>query len=171
MCFRCPTAERNEGDTFMQISYVKDRPELALQLIPGLLQHWSYIFPGDTAEMREGRFRAHQNDDVLPIAWIAHDGDTALGTAALRVTDLDGREDLGPWLGGVYTEPGFRRRGIAAALCRTVEAKAATMGIPRLYLFTHGQEPLYARMGWNHLEPTTWHGHACSIMWKVPGST
>ena len=152
----------------MRISYLKDRPELGAQLIPGLLEHWRYVFPEDTAQARSLRLQNHCNYDTLPIAWVAHEGDVALGTAALRITDLDGREDLGPWLGGVYTEPHARRRGVASQLCRVAEAKAARMGLHKLYLFTHGQESLYARLGWQQLEPAVWHGHPCSIMWKVP---
>lgn len=159
---------RATDGTFMKISYLKDRPELAAELIPGLLDHWRYVFPDATAEDRAAKFLAHLNYDALPIAWVVHDGDTALGTAALRATDLEGYEDVGPWLGGVYTEPRFRRQGVASVLCRVVESKAAELGIAKLYLFTHGQEKLYADLGWILLEPTTWHDHACSIMWKVP---
>jgi predicted N-acetyltransferase YhbS len=153
----------------MRISYLADRPELAAQLIPGLLEHWSYIFPHQTAADRAAKFSAHLNRDELPIAWIAHDGDLALGTAALRKVDLEGHEDLGPWLGGVYVAPAYRGRGIASDLCRIVEGKAHAQGVSRLYLFTHGQESLYERLGWTTLEEVMWHGHTCSIMSKVPG--
>lgn len=152
----------------MHISYLVDRPELAEQLIPGLLEHWRYVFPHHTFADRVAKFQTHQNYEDLPIAWIAHDGDTALGTAALRTHDLEGREDLGPWLGGVYVQPQYRRQGTASALCRTVEIKAAAMGITRLYLFTHGHGKLYESLGWEYLEPTDWHGHACTIMSKIP---
>jgi predicted N-acetyltransferase YhbS len=155
----------------MRISYLADRPELATQLIPGLLEHWSYVLPHQTATNRAAKFAAHMNHDRLPIAWVAHEGDLALGTAALRKDDLEGREDLGPWLGGVYVEPAHRGRGVAAELCRVVEAKAYAQGVPRLYLFTHGQESLYGRLGWTTLEQTIWHGHQCSIMSKLPSNT
>jgi predicted N-acetyltransferase YhbS len=138
------------------------------QLIPGLLQHWSYVFPDQTAADRAAKFRAHLNHDELPIAWVAHDGDTALGTAALRKFDLEGRDDLSPWLGGVFVLPNHRGRGIASALCRVVEGKAHDQGVPQLYLFTHGQEGLYGRLGWSALEQTMWRGHQCSIMSKLP---
>ena len=59
------------------------------------------------------------NRDQLPIAWVAHANGQLLGTAALRVHDLEGREDLTPWLGGVFVASHFRRRGISAALSRT----------------------------------------------------
>lgn len=156
----------------MQISYLADHPELAEQLIPGLLEHWRYIFPDQTYADRVARFQLHQNHDILPIAWIAHEGNTAFGTAALRTFDLVGREDLGPWLGGVYILPQFRGRGIATALCQTVEVKALDLGFDRLYLFTHGAETLYERIGWKRLEQTEWHGHLCTIMVKnIQGRT
>ena len=71
----------------MRISYLKDHSQLAAQLIPGLPDHWHYVFPDDTAERRLAKFRSHENYDVLPIARIAHDGDIAPGTAALRQSD------------------------------------------------------------------------------------
>jgi predicted N-acetyltransferase YhbS len=152
----------------MRISYLADRPELAAQLIPGLLEHWSYVFPHQTAAERAAKFKAHLNHDELPIAWVAHDGDIALGTAALRKVDLEGREDLGPWLGGVFVLPSHRGCGIGSSLCEVVEGKAHAQGVSRLYLFTHGQERLYERLGWTTHEQTMWHGHTSSIMSKVP---
>ena len=157
-----------DGLKHMRISYLADVPGLASGLIPGLLEHWCYVFPDHTVADRAAKFRSHENYDILPIAWIAHEGEEALGTAALRVHDLEGREDLGPWLGGVFVRPECRRQGVATALCRTVEDKAHDLGVSRLYLFTHGQERLYRRLGWQDLESTIWHGHECNIMTKVP---
>ena len=154
----------------MNISYLKDRPELVAQLIPGLLDHWRYVVPDDTGEARAARFRTHENHDAFPIAWVAHDDNIALGTSALRVHDHPDRKDLSPWLGGMYVEPHARRRGIGAALVRVVEQKAVELNVPRLHLFTHGQERFYTGLGWNYLEPTTWRGLNCTIMWKVPGA-
>ena len=152
----------------MRISYLADRPELAAQLIPGLLEHWSYVLPHQTAADRAAKFKAHLNREELPIAWVAYEGGTALGTAALRATDLKGREDLGPWLGGVFVSRPYRGRGIASALCAVVEGKAHDRGVTCLYLFTDGQESLYERLGWLSLEQTLWHGQKGSIMSKVP---
>jgi N-acetylglutamate synthase-like GNAT family acetyltransferase len=150
----------------MQISYLADVPQLARGLIPGLLEHWRFAFPDDTEHSRALRLKAHENRDHLPIAWIAHSEEGVLGTAALRASDLHGREDLGPWLGGVYVLPAFRRRGVASALCAAVESKTRAMGIRRLYLFTLDQAPLYARLGWREWERAVWQDHDCVIMSK-----
>ena len=79
-------------DRRMRISYLAECPELATQLVPALLEHWSYIFPNQTAAERAAKFQAHQNRDELPIAWVAHDGNTALGTAALRQFETSRRQ-------------------------------------------------------------------------------
>jgi len=155
----------------MEISYLADVPELAGQLIPGLLEHWRPIVPEDTAEARVQRFRAHMNREALPIAWLAHEGGQALGTAALRASDLPGRQDLSPWLAGVYVAPPFRGRGIASALCRVVEERAAALGYQRLYLFTLDQQRLYQRLGWTPLERAVWRGRTADVMSKTLPAT
>jgi GNAT superfamily N-acetyltransferase len=71
---------------------------------------------------------AQMNRDQLPIAWVAHANGQLIGTAALRVHDPEGREDLTPWLGGVFVASQCRHRGIGAALCATVEDAARTRG-------------------------------------------
>lgn len=101
------------------------------------------------------------NRDKLPIAWVAHANGQLLGTAALRVHDLQGREDLTPWLGGVFVGSHFRRHGIGAALCATVEAEARSRGIQTLYLFTLDKQAWYSRLGWTELAPCVWHQRTC----------
>ena len=97
------------------------------------------------------------NRDKLPIAWVAHANGQLLGTAALRVHDLKGREDLTPWLGGVFVGSHFRRQGIGAALCAGVEDKARLRGIQTLYLFTLDKQAWYSRLGWSIIGPLVWH--------------
>src|SRR5215467_13051355 len=115
----------------VQISYLIEYPQYIPQLAQWLLEQW-----GGILEDRIKRLKAHMNRDQLPVAWIAHANSELLGTAALRVHDLEGREDLTPWLGGVFVGSQFRRRGIGEALCATVEEAANSRGIQTLYLFT-----------------------------------
>jgi len=133
-----------------------------------LLAHWRYVFPDDTLENRTARFRSHEYRDTLPIAWVAHEGDLALGTAALRAVDLEDRDDLGPWLGGLYVVPHARRQGIASELCRVAECRAWELNFPKLYLFTLGHDAFYSRLGWHHLESVAGYGYQGSVMSKTP---
>jgi GNAT superfamily N-acetyltransferase len=150
----------------MRIDNLADHPELITPLAQALLEEYRALRPEDTIHTRTAKLRAHLNRDTLPIAWVAHGEGQALGTAALRVHDLEGREDLTPWLGGVFVLPQHRRRGIGQALCAVVEEKAASLAVSALYLFTLDRQAWYARLGWSLLAPCTWRGHPGDIMCK-----
>jgi predicted N-acetyltransferase YhbS len=150
----------------VRIGYLVDYPECIPQLAQWLFEEWGSILGETTADARIKKLHAHLNRDELPIAWVAHANGQVLGTAALRVHDLEGREDLTPWLGGVFVGSQFRRRGIGAALCATVEDAARSRGIQTLYLFTLDKQAWYSRLGWTVLGPCVWHQRPGDIMCK-----
>src|SRR6185436_12693110 len=117
----------------VRIGYLIEHPEYIPQLAQWLFEQWGAILGEKTIEARIKKLNAHMNRDELPIAWVAHANGQLLGTAALRVHDLEGREDLTPWLGGVFVGSQFRRRGIGASLCTRVEDEARSRKIETLY--------------------------------------
>jgi GNAT superfamily N-acetyltransferase len=151
----------------VRISYLCDFPEYLPQLAEWLFQQWGSILGETTLEPRIQKLKAHLNRDKLPIAWVAHADGQLLGTASLRVHDLEGREDLTPWLGGVFVSSEFRRRGIGAALCTAVEQAARSRGIKRLYLFTLDKRVWYTRLGWTTIAPCVWRERPGEIMQKM----
>ena len=121
--------------------------------LSGSLNSGTAILGEKTPETRIKKLNAHMNRDQLPIAWVAHANGQLLGTAALRVHDLEGREDLTPWLGGVFVGSQFRRRGIGAALCTTVEEAARSLRV-RLFIFSHStSRAWYSGQGWREHLP------------------
>jgi N-acetylglutamate synthase-like GNAT family acetyltransferase len=150
----------------VQIGYLIDYPEYVPQLAQWLFEQWDAILGEKTLEPRIKKLNAHMNRDQLPIAWVAHANGQLLGAAALRVHDLEGREDLTPWLGGVFVGAQFRRRGIGGTLCATVEEAARTREIQTLYLFTLDKQAWYLRLGWTVLAPCVWHERPGAIMSK-----
>jgi N-acetylglutamate synthase-like GNAT family acetyltransferase len=150
----------------VRISFLIEHPEYIQQLAQWLFEEWDSILGEKIPEARIKKLKAHMNRDELPIAWVAHANEQPLGTAALRVHDLEGRQDLTPWLGGVFVGSQFRRRGIGAALCATVEEAARARGIQTLYLFTLDKQTWYSRLGWTLLEPCVWHQRSGDIMAK-----
>jgi GNAT superfamily N-acetyltransferase len=151
----------------VQISYLIDYPHYIPQLAQWLFEQWNSILGEKTPEVRIKKLKAHMNRDELPIAWVAHANGRLLGTAALRVHDLEGREDLTPWLGGVFVASQFQRRGIGAALCATVEEATQSRRIQTLYLFTLDKQEWYLRQGWTLLAPCVWHERPGDIMSKT----
>jgi len=150
----------------VRISYLIEHPEYIPQLAQWLFEEWDSILGERTPEARVKKLQTHLNRDKLPIAWIAHANDQLLGTAALRAHDLEGREDLTPWLGGVFVGARFRRQGVGAALCATVEHGAPSRGIHTLYLFTLDKQAWYSHLGLTPLGPCVWHQRPGDIMCK-----
>ena len=154
----------------VQFSYLADHPEYLPQLAQWFFEQWGSIIPDETLETRIAKFKTHMNRDRLPIAWVAHANGQPLGSASLRVHDLDGREDLSPWLGGVFVRGDCRRQGIGAALCATVEQAARSRGVEKLYLFTHDKQAWYSRLGWTMVSPCVWRGLSVDVMSKQLGA-
>jgi len=146
------------------IEYLADRPEFLPVLAGWHHGEWGRLHPGDTAEKRAERMKAHLGKKQVPTTFVALADGRSVGSASLVDYDMEGREDLTPWLASVYVIPEYRRRGIGSALVERVVEEARTLGIETLYLFTWDQERLYARLGWAVLERTEYKGERIVIM-------
>ncbi|MGH7573337.1 MAG: GNAT family N-acetyltransferase, partial [Gemmatimonadota bacterium] len=99
-----------------------------------------------------------------PVAFVAVDGDTLLGSASLVHDDLETRPEIGPWLASVYVPPEHRRRGVASALVQRVVKEALDQDVSLLYLWTTDQERLYAGLGWRPVERTRFRDEDIVVM-------
>jgi N-acetylglutamate synthase-like GNAT family acetyltransferase len=151
----------------MQVDLLVNRPDLIPELASQLVQEWKSIYSEVSIEYFESKLNRHLNSTTLPIAWIAYDRNTVLGTASLRIQDHDSYPQLSPWLGGVYVNPAARRNGIGTILCSSVETKAKDLGHNKLYLFTLDKQRWYQNLGWQPLEPCTWLDRPGSLMSKT----
>ena len=149
------------------IDYLADRPDFIPAIAAGTQVQYAELWPERTLEWRIDRLRAHLNRRALPIAWVMHDGQQALGTAALRVTDFPGMDHLTPWLGGVFVFPEFRGHGLGKHLCRRVEQEAIRRGMLELYLGTFDIHAWYGAMGWELFHSGTLQGRPCDVMRKT----
>jgi GNAT superfamily N-acetyltransferase len=76
------------------------------------------------------------------IAWIAEEEGRAAGQSALRLTPGEGE------LMNVYVRPGFRRRGLGAALVAAALDEARALGLKRICLQgTEDSRRIYERAG------------------------
>jgi GNAT superfamily N-acetyltransferase len=148
----------------MKIDYLADHREHIPRLAEWLHAQWGYLHENDSVERRAARLESRATRGGVPIAFVAVDGETLLGSASLVVDDLETRLELTPWLASVYVAPEHRGRGVASALVRRVVEEARDSGIDRLYLWTTDQERLYARLGWRRIESTTFQGEDIVIM-------
>lgn len=145
-------------------AFLADHPEHLRVVADWLYREWGARRPGNTLAATRDRLATHCQRDALPLTVIALDGPTCVGCASLRLTDLAGREDLGPWLASVYVVPERRRRGIGARVVREAEAAARRIGLSTLYLFTPDRQSFYQRLGWVECERAVARGEPVSVM-------
>lgn len=154
----------NEPPRGLRIEFLADHPQHARQVADWGFEAWGHLNPGQTRDSRYFDLLGELGRGEIPTTWIALDSSQALlATVALVNDDMIG-DPRNPWLASVFVDPPWRRRGIAAALVRTVEDQARRLGIPGLYLYTPEHERLYARLGWSSLERCDYHGEAVTIM-------
>ena len=159
-------ALRSNSRSAVRIDYLAEHPEFIPTLAQETLDHYRDILRDETLEMRFAKLRSYTHTDSLPLALVASADGELLGMGTLREHDLPDREELTPWLGGMFVRPQHRRQGVGTALCGALEEKAWLMGFPVLYSFTLDQQRLYARLGWQHLQASWWLGHPVDIMMK-----
>ncbi|AKT43664.1 GNAT family N-acetyltransferase [Chondromyces crocatus] len=130
---------------------------------------WSGMLPWFTHDDALAEFRDHAQSRSFPTTFVAVAGTQLLGSASLIARDLP-EEDLPgfgavtPWLASVLVLPGWRGQGIGGALVEAVVAHARGLGVPRLHLFTEGQEAFYLRSGWSELHRFTLRGAPATVM-------
>ena len=148
----------------MKISPLVERPDLVAQVAAWGFAEWGHLNPGETLEKRVIRIKGKMNVDRVPVAFVALDDDgDIVGTASLIFDDLEG-DPRNPWLASVFVLPAHRKKGIASALVRTVEATARRLGYSRLFLFTSTAPDLYAGLGWRALERRDYRGEHIQVM-------
>lgn len=151
----------------MKIELLADNPQFISTIAAWLYAEWGWFMPpGSSVETVADKVHAHANRSALPLAMVARDGAELLGTASLRIHDMDILTELSPWLGGVYIDARHRNKGIGGRLVKAIEAQASALSYNQIYLFTFNQSPFYLKRGWQVLRNLGYRGHAVTVMNK-----
>lgn len=131
----------------IQVDFLKDHPQHVETVARWIFSAW-----GDgTPEGRERavvRVRERLRDDAVPLTLIALDGDTPVGTVSLFEHDLDGWDQLTPWLAALYVPDEHRSSGVGTALAARLEMVARTLGYDEIFLQAQDARDYYAERGW-----------------------
>ncbi|WP_224543470.1 GNAT family N-acetyltransferase [Mesorhizobium sp. CA16] len=90
--------------------------------------------------------------DGSETAFVARDRGRPIGSCLLVRSEISSPHDFSPWLAGLIVEDGYRGSGVGTALVRTVEARAVSAGIGKLYLYTWQARGFYEALGWTAVE-------------------
>lgn len=148
----------------MRIELLADHPEKIEEIARWHWEEWGHHNPNGTYERTLSRLSSRLNRDQVPLAYVAILADRLVGTASLVEHDMDGREDLSPWLAGVFVHPDYRRQGIGSCLVEEVCEKARSLGFYELFLYTHSAHSLYKTLGWTDLAEENYRGRMVAVM-------
>lgn len=143
------------GSASMVFAYLSDYPQLAPQLAALHHAEWGELMPGWSAAQALSELQSHRQRSAIPTTLLALDkaaGADLVGSVSLLAEDDPRLPGYSPWLASLYVLPAWRGRGYGAALVQRAVQEAARIGVPRLYLFTAGQQNFYARLGWRLIE-------------------
>jgi GNAT superfamily N-acetyltransferase len=150
----------------IQIDYLVNHQEWIEPLALVSYDLWTSVYAatGRTLDDAIQSYRDRARIGSIPLAFVALVSDHVVGAVSLKPSDIDIRPDFSPWLGGLYVDPEYRRRGIGSLLIEKVIQEAEELGFSELYLWTPSAESLYAKHGWRPIEELEYCGLGVQIM-------
>ena len=142
----------NEMPLAFTISDLRQRPEFFDSVADRIWQAW-WEPNGYPLAYVETRLKENSEHTPIPLALVAHNGESVLGTASVIASDLDERPELTPWVAAVWVEERARGHGIGAALVDAAARTCFALGFPRAYLCAGARMTgFYERLGWTLIE-------------------
>lgn len=106
---------------------------------------------GDTVEGVIYRTKHCLNDNDIPQTYIALYNNELVGIVSLWRNDLCSRQDLYPWMAGLYVKEAYRNMGIGTFLQNNIIGITKNLGYDNLYLITD-HDNYYEKNNWKFLD-------------------
>jgi predicted N-acetyltransferase YhbS len=90
----------------------------------------------------------------IPLSILALINNIPVGVVSIFKNDLKPREDLTPWLAGLYVDKEYRNQGIAKLLITEVIEIGKKLGYDKIYLRTEHAAEYYKKLEWQFVENT-----------------
>jgi predicted N-acetyltransferase YhbS len=148
----------------LKIELLADHQNLVPLLAEWFYREWGGRSSNDTLQVFSERLLGRMNRDKPPLTLVAFNDKDPVGTAALKIREMETHPQYRYWLGSVYVTGNQRGLGIGSALVEAVIREAERLKIPELYLYTRVSESLYSRLGWKEIERTFFRGRIVTIM-------
>jgi GNAT superfamily N-acetyltransferase len=153
----------------MTIVPLAERPEFLELLAAATGREWAHLYSGWGAGAARAELLGQDPCGVLPVTFVAVVDGRCAGTVSLIRDDLPGYRPVHPWLASLWVLPDFRGRGLATALIRRAEDHLSAHGYREAWAFTESAQSLFARCGWELVEPAQCHGVPVQVLRKELG--
>ncbi|TPN80640.1 GNAT family N-acetyltransferase [Mesorhizobium sp. CU2] len=104
--------------------------------------------------------------DGFEAAFVARDRGRPIGSCLLVRDEIEPAHDLTPWLAGLIVDEACRGQGVGTSLVKAIEARAASVGVRTLHLYTWQARGFYEALGWTTVEPFEQDGEPMLLMSK-----
>lgn len=153
----------------MEIIHLKGN-EFAIPVIANwFYNEWGDHYPVKSVEYIAGLLKERMNEASLPLTLIAVENGEVIGTVNLKVRDMSIRQDLSPWLGGLYVREDARKKGVGTQLINAAVDHAKRLKFEQLYLWTATAKDYYLNLGWVLIEEPFYEGKNTGIFQKKIG--
>ncbi len=156
-----------------RIDYLAEHPQHVPTLARWHHAEWGRVLHGWSLEVAQAELALHTNGRAIPTTVVALDGEELLGSCSLLENDDERIRAWSPWLASLYVAPAARGGGVGRALVRRIEAEAAALGVPELYLYTSeamGVIGFYQRLGWRERDRLALGGIEAVVMAISPAA-
>ena len=132
----------------MEVYNLADKPEYLQKVVDVLYQEWgNHSESNSNRNYWESWVKSSLSTTDVPQTLIGLEDETLIATASLWRCDLQSRQDLFPWFGGLWVKPEYRMQGIGTMMQTTAIEKLRLMGYRTVYLFTD-LIGFYEKSGW-----------------------
>jgi len=111
--------------------------------------------PSVSSDIIASKLQESLNEDSLPLAFIALDGDNPVGMVRLSIEADIGHSPYFPWINMLFIDQRYRKRGIGALLLKSIQSEAFRLGFKKLYAAPLSDEShawLIKKAGWGEVE-------------------
>lgn len=154
----------------MEISFLADKVSEAPKIAKWYYNEWGKISPSMTEDIvLKDIIEKSINRKTIPLFLVAHADNELIGVLELKFRENKNYPEYEYWVGGVFTCPSHRGKGVASRLLAKAKILATEFNIDKLYLQCESHNvPLYIRNGFSILHHAKHHNIETTIMvWDV----
>jgi len=152
----------------LTFKYLADCQYLITQLASWFYHEWGIRNPDLSIDVIEENLRRRLNRDRLPLTFVGFQDGVPVGSASLKIREMEIYPQYIHWLGTVYVLPEYRDQGVGSQIVEHAISEAKKLGnINELYLYTSDRERFYTRLGWQTLEKPFYHGRKVVVMKRM----
>lgn len=148
----------------MELINLKDRPSILPEIAKWHHDEWSQYNPNRTFEKRLKDYESYLNDESIPSMFCLMDKEVVLATCAIVACDMEGKENLFPWIASVYVSSNHRGKGLGKKIMQSMAELPVFKIHSKVYLYTPDQVPFYQKLGWETVEELNYCGDEVVIM-------